>query len=97
MRAMSKLPIGLRVLHWAIIVNFGLQILYGFRQVFFVAVPPGVSGPLGSAASSIPFELMVTRRLYAIETWVAIAGLAIYLALTEILPRRLRADPPLPA
>ena len=32
-------------------------------------------------------ELMVTRRLYAIEFWIATAGLAIYLALTEIGPR----------
>jgi hypothetical protein len=30
---------------------------------------------------------MVTRRLYAIECWIAIAGLCIYLAITEIGPR----------
>ena len=29
----------------------------------------------------------MTRRLYAVECWLAIAGLAIYLALTEIGPR----------
>jgi len=36
-----------------------------------------------------------TRRLYAIECWIAIAGLAIYLAITEIGPRfwRLQAGP----
>ena len=30
---------------------------------------------------------MVTRRLYAIECWIAIAGLSVYLAITEIGPR----------
>lgn len=29
----------------------------------------------------IPYELMVARRLYAIETWIALTGLAIYLAI----------------
>ena len=38
-------------------------------------------------ALSISHELMVTRRLYAIEFWIATAGLSIYLALTEIGPR----------
>ncbi len=87
----GKLPAPLRVLHWLIIVNFVLQIGYGAGMVFFVVRPDDVSGPLYGAASAVPFELMVTRRLYALETWVAIAGLAIYLGLTEVLPRRLRS------
>ena len=32
---------------------------------------------------------MVTRRLYAIEFWISTAGLALYLAVTEYLPRLL--------
>ena len=44
-------------------------------------------GPIGSAALSVDHEHMVTRRLYAIEFWVAMGGLAIYLAITEIGPR----------
>lgn len=89
----AKLSLPLRIVHWVIVVNFALQILYGASMVFFVVRPEGVSGPLGAQATSLPFELMVTRRLYALETWVAIAGLSIYLGVTEVLPRRLRSSP----
>lgn len=84
----KPLPPFLKALHWIIIVNFALQIGYGFYMTFFV-VTTGKIGPLASAATSIPFELMMTRRLYASETWIAISGLSIYLAITEFLPRRL--------
>ena len=80
---------GWLIIHWIIIVNFALQILYGAYMVFFV-VTPGTAGPLGSGASSIPFEMMMTRRMYASETWIAIAGLSIYVGVTELLPRRLQ-------
>jgi hypothetical protein len=53
---------------------------------------PGTSGPLWTAAKSVPFELMMTRRLYASETWIAITGLSLYVAITEFLPRRLRSN-----
>ncbi|HOU10567.1 MAG TPA: hypothetical protein PL044_03200 [Clostridiales bacterium] len=69
------------ILHTVIIVNFVAEILYGFYQVFFVLVPPGgKKGPLMGRAGEIPFELMVKRRLFATETWIAISGLAVYLA-----------------
>ncbi len=83
---MQKLPLALRVLHYGIILNFVFQVLYGAYMVFFV-VTPGGSGPLMGAAKTVPFELMMTRRLYASETWIAISGLAIYVAITEYLPR----------
>ena len=86
---MNRLPLALRVLHWVVIANFVLEIGYASYMVFFVIVPEGVSGPLGKAALTMPHDMMVTRRLYAIETWIAVAGLAIYLALTEYLPRLL--------
>jgi hypothetical protein len=35
----------------------------------------------------MPFEQMVTRRLYATEFWIATCGLAVYLAITEMAPR----------
>jgi hypothetical protein len=84
----------LLVVHWAIIVNFVIEIAYAGYMVFTVLKPPGHSGPLFERALEIPHELMVMRRLYAIECWIAMAGLAIYLALTEIAPRlrRARAD-----
>lgn len=70
------------ILHWIIIINFVIEIFYGMYQTFFVLIPPGASpGPLFGLAQEISYELMVSRRLYAIETWIAIAGLAIYLAI----------------
>ena len=70
------------ILHWIIIVNFVVEIFYGMYQTFFVLVPPGAPpGPLFGSSIEIPFELMVTRRLYAIETWIAIFGLSVYLAI----------------
>lgn len=83
------LPRWLWVIHWIIIINFLFEIGYGGWMVFAV-ITPGTPGPLMGAATEIPFEMMMTRRLYASETWVAISGLSIYLAITEVLPRRLR-------
>jgi hypothetical protein len=77
--------------HWAIIVNFVIEIAYAGYVVFAVLKPPGHSGPLFEKALEIPHELMVTRRLYALEFWIAMAALAIYLALTEIGPRLVAA------
>jgi hypothetical protein len=77
---------GLYALHWLIILNFVVEILYASYMVFVVVAPPG-GGPLASRALEIPFEMMTTRRLYATEFWIAMGGLAIYLALTEIGPR----------
>ncbi|RME86475.1 MAG: hypothetical protein D6785_03320, partial [Planctomycetota bacterium] len=71
------------LLHWLIILNFLVQILYSASMVFFVVRPEGVRGPLLGSAKNMAFEMMVTRRLYAIEFWIAFSGLAIYLALTE--------------
>lgn len=85
--------IALLVLHWAIILNFLFEIAYAGLIVFTVLVPEdGGGGPLFMRAKTIPFELMVTRRLYAIEFWIAFAGLAIYLALTELAPRFWRLE-----
>ena len=74
------------LVHWAIILNFVMQIVYAAYMIFDV-LAVGDGGPIGSAALSVDHEHMVTRRLYAIEFWVAMGGLAIYLAITEIGPR----------
>jgi len=72
---------GWLILHIFIIVNFAVEIFYGFYQIFFVLLPPGgKKGPLMGKAKDITFELMAKRRLFAIETWIAISGLALYLA-----------------
>ena len=78
----------LRVLHIFIIANFIVEILYSLYMVFFVV--GGGNWPLLARAIETPIEVILKRRLYAIEAWIAIAGLAIYLALTEILPRTWR-------
>ena len=73
-------------IHWLIIVNFIIEIVYASYMIFSVLQPDSGGGPLAARALEIPHELMVTRRLYAIECWLAIGGLAVYLAITEIGP-----------
>ena len=77
---------GWRVLHRAFIAIFVAQMVYGYYMVFFVGGNPL---PLFGQATEMGAEDLVLRRLYSIETWLAIGGLALYLALTEILPRRI--------
>ena len=74
-----------RLLHWLIILNFVLEIFYGTYMVFGVI---GGGRPLFVRATNLPMDLMIKRRLYGIETWLAIVGLSIYLAITEVFPRK---------
>ena len=53
-------------LHWVIIVNFLVEIVYASYMVFIVLKPADGSGPLFERALSLPFEQMTTRRLYAL-------------------------------
>ena len=76
-----------RIIHRIIIGLFILQIVYGFYMVFFVV--GGNRYPLFLRAVETPIEVILKRRLYAIEAWIAFAGLTIYLALTEFLPQKL--------
>lgn len=76
-----------KVIHWLVILNFVLEISYGFYMVFFTI--GGGKWPLFARAVKIPIEVILKRRLYSVETWIAIAGLAVYLAITEILPKRI--------
>ena len=73
-----------RFLHWFIIINFLAEIFYGIYMVFFVV--GGSRWPLMAKAVDIPMNVILRRRLYAIEAWVAITGLSIYLGITEIIP-----------
>lgn len=86
----SDLPTWLKAAHVVIIGNLVAQIFYIGWQVFVVFRLPGHIGPAFGAALEMPFEQMVTRRLYAIEGWMAFLGLAFYLAITEMLPRMSR-------
>ena len=77
-----------QILHWFIILLFITQIFYGFYMVFFVV--GGTRYPLMKRAIETPVEVILKRRLYAIETWIAVTGLAVYIALTEFLPNILK-------
>ena len=88
------LSLGWRLIHWIIILNFAIQVVYGGYMVFVVMKPVGVTGPLWAAAQQLPHEFMMVRRAYALETWMAIVGLSLYVGITEILPRRLQAKEP---
>jgi hypothetical protein len=76
-----------RALHWILIIGLLTEGIYGFYMVFFVI--GGSRWPLFARAIETPVEVILKRRLYAIEAWVAIGALAIYLAITEVLPQRL--------
>ncbi len=83
-----KRPPFWQIIHITIIANFLFEVIYAGYMVFVVVKPEGAGfGPLGAGAKAVTFEMMVTRRLYAAEFWIAFAGLAIYLAVTEMKPR----------
>ena len=84
------LPVWARLLHGTLILYMAGEVAYAAFQVFFVLQPAGVVGPMLTAAREVPHELMVVRRLYAIEAWIAFVGLALYLGITEFLPRLVR-------
>ena len=79
----------LRVVHWVIIINFSLEVIYGLYMIFVVHGEKHL--PLFAQAAKLPIETILRRRLYAVETWIALSGLCIYLGITEMLPERLRA------
>jgi len=76
-----------KVIHSLVIINFIVEIIYSFYMVFFVI--GGGKFPLLRRAVETPMEVILKRRLYAIEAWLAVGGLVLYIAVTEILPRKL--------
>lgn len=77
-----------KVVHYSIIAVLAVEGLYCLGQLVLVLQPEGTVGPLFGAASTVDHELLVARRLYAIEGWLALVGLALYVGITEIAPRR---------
>ncbi len=77
----------IRVLHWGLMGTLLGEALYCWYQVMVVLQPEGVAGPMFGHAASLPFELLASRRLYAIEGWLAFVGWAVYLGITEVRPR----------
>ena len=84
---MNKEKVILYLIHYGIIVWIFLTVLNSAYQISFVYTVPGHSWPLMGESSGLDYETMMIRRAYAIEAWVAMVGLAIYLAITEINPR----------
>ena len=82
-----RAPLIWRALHGSILGILAFEVVYATWQFFVVMAPDGAVGPLGSRARELPFEDMVVRRLYAIEGWIAMGALVIYLAITELRPR----------
>ena len=81
-------------LHALILVNFAVELAYAAYMVFLGSTPEA-RGPLGNRARDLPADRLLVRRAYATEFWVAFAGLAAYLAITEVGPRlRGRGDRP---
>lgn len=78
-----------RWLHYLIVIAFVINALYSGFMVFFVV---GGGPPLFNRVKELTFETLIARRLYAIETWITITGLVLYLALTEITPRKLSGE-----
>jgi len=83
----KRWPLWGRLVHVFFIVNLIAQMAYAGFQVFVVMQPEGHVGPMFLAAQQLPFEDMMIRRMYAIEGWIAFGILAIYLGVTELLPR----------
>jgi len=82
-----KRPLWVTFVHGLILLNFVSGMAYAGFVLFVVLAPEGGGGPLWDRAAEVPMELLAKRRLYALEFWVAFSGFAIYLALTELLPR----------
>jgi hypothetical protein len=88
-----KRPLWVKIVHGLILLNFITGMAYAGFVVFVILAPEGGGGPLWGRAAEVPMELLAKRRLYALEFWVAFSGFAIYLALTELVPR-MRASSP---
>lgn len=70
-----------------ILVNFITEIIYSAYMVFYAV--GGSKYPLMKKAEETPVEVILKRRLYGIELWIALAGMTTYLGVTEVLPRKL--------
>lgn len=82
-----------RLAHWLIVVNLAVGCLAATYMVFVVYAVDGQGvGPMMHAATEVPHEFFVERRLYALEAWMTFGFLACYLALTELRPGAGSAD-----
>jgi hypothetical protein len=78
------------LIHYLIIINLLVEIIYSMVMVFYEV--GGGKWPLLGRAIDTPIEVILKRRLYGIEGWIALGTLCIYLALTVYLPAKLREN-----
>ncbi|MBL7714239.1 MAG: hypothetical protein JNL01_02155 [Bdellovibrionales bacterium] len=79
----------IRVLDAAVILNFLADFLYCPYMVLVILRPAdGSIGPLMGKAASVPPDLMMARRLYTIEAWIAFIALILYLRFRKDLWKR---------
>ncbi len=74
-----------KILDLALQFFFVSGFLYAGFQLFFVFKNPEGGMVLWGAAASIDPEIVVIRRLYALEFWLIFIGYIVYLALREKL------------
>ncbi|MBS1962941.1 MAG: hypothetical protein JST04_12050 [Bdellovibrionales bacterium] len=73
-----------RLFHYFVYANLITGFLSALYMVFVVYHPEGGGfGPLWGASRQMPHDLLVERRLYAIEAWITFGFLATYFALTR--------------
>ena len=89
MRKRGRLSPGWAFVHYFLIFLFVTQMMYCMHQVFVVHGVGGWNPVLLGRATEISQEQFMARRMYALEGWLAMIGLSMYLALTEMLPRML--------
>jgi hypothetical protein len=71
----------MKILDYLVYFFFGTALAYCLFQVFITWQPPGLSGPLFLSANHLDPQIIIVRRLYAIEGWLCGSGLVIYIAI----------------
>ena len=72
------------IFHYLIYLVLSTGFLSAIYMVYVVYRPEGGGmAPLWGAARKMPHDLLVQRRLYAIEAWLCFGFLAVYFALTS--------------
>jgi len=74
----------MKALDYIVWITFGTALAYCLFQVFITWQPPGLEGPLFFSANHLDPQIIIVRRLYAIEGWVCGSGLIIYLAIRSL-------------
>lgn len=83
----KKVPPFKRAIDVAIQVFFMIGFLYAAYQLFFVFKNPIGGLVLFGDASGIDHQLLVVRRLYALEFWLIFIGYMIYIAAKDKILR----------